>query len=160
LTTDSKIRFFSIFIIVTIILSSCNRKNDVIPDPYVNFTLNLNDPQFVDLNALGGTVTVNSGTNNWGLGAAGFDGNGIIIHAVVDGFYAYDRTCPHDYAVNELSVRVNIDPSSSLFAICPQCSTKYSLPAGGTPASGIGRYPLKNYRARYYGGAIVTVENY
>src|SRR5664279_4087593 len=97
---NSKIVFFFIAAALTLSLDSCNKKNDVIPNTYVNFTLDLNDPEFVNLSAFGGSVTVNSRTNNWGTGAAGFDGNGIIVCYGVDEFYAYDRTCPHDYVNN------------------------------------------------------------
>ena len=109
------------------------------------------DPQFVDLNALGGSVTVDAKTNNWGLYAAGYDGNGIIIYSGVDEFLAYDRTCPHDFALNGSSIKVNISKSSSIDAVCPECGTVYSLSANGTPSSGVGRYPLKNYRTSFDG---------
>ena len=154
----SKIRFFLITAAFVFALTSCNRKNDVIPDTYVNFTLNLNDPEFVNLSGFGGSVTVDSHTNNWGQGAAGYDGNGIIICFGVEEYYAYDRTCPHDYVVNSLSVKVNIDPGNSTIAICPKCGTKYGLTVGGTPASGVGRYPLKNYKTSFQGN-YVTVWN-
>jgi nitrite reductase/ring-hydroxylating ferredoxin subunit len=147
---DSKIRFFLIPMTLVIILSSCNKKNDVIPDIYVNFDINLNDVQFHDLSVFGGSIVVDSHTNNLGYRAAGYDGNGIIICSGVEEFYAYDSTCPHDYVVNSLSIKVNIDPSNSTLAICPKCGTKYALTVGGTPASGVGRYPLKNYRTRLY----------
>jgi len=158
MTSDSKIRFFLITVALIVILSSCNKKNDVIPDTYVNFTLDLNDPEFVNLSGFGGSVTVNSQTNNYGAGAEGYNGNGIIVCFGVDEFYAYDRTCPHDYVVNSLSVKVNIDPSNSTIAICPKCGTKYGLTVGGTPTSGIGRYPLKNYKTSFNGNS-VTVWN-
>lgn len=156
MTSDSKIRFFLFSLALIITLSSCNKKNDVIPDTYVNFTLNLNDPEFVNLSGFGGSVTVDSRTNNWGSGAAGYDGNGIIICNGVDEYYAYDRTCPHDYIVNSLSIKVNIDPTNSTIAICPKCSTKYALTVGGTPASGIGRYPLKNYKTNLQGNLVIV----
>ena len=152
----SKIRFFLITALFVFILTSCNKKNDVIPDTYVSFTLDLNDPQFVNLAGFGGSVTVDSHTNNWGVGAAGYDGNGIIICYGVEEFYAYDRTCPHDYVVNNLSVKVNIDPSNSTIAVCPKCGTKYALTVGGTPASGIGRYPLKNYKTSTSGNYVIV----
>jgi nitrite reductase/ring-hydroxylating ferredoxin subunit len=154
----SKIRLFFITVALVITLGSCNKKNDVIPDTYVNFTLDLNDPEFVNLSGFGGSVVVGSSTNNWGLGAAGYNGNGIIICCGVDEFYAYDRTCPHDYVVNSLNAKVNIDPGNSTIAICPKCGTKYGLTEGGTPASGVGRYPLKNYKTRQQGN-YVTVWN-
>jgi nitrite reductase/ring-hydroxylating ferredoxin subunit len=154
----SKIRLFLIISVLAVILSSCNKKNDVIPDTYVNFVLDLNDAEFVNLSGFGGSVTVDSHTNNWGIGAAGYDGNGIIVCFGVDEFYAYDRTCPHDYVNNGLSIKVNIDPGNSTIAICPKCGTKYALTVGGTPASGVGRYPLKNYRTSVQGD-YVTVWN-
>jgi nitrite reductase/ring-hydroxylating ferredoxin subunit len=155
---DSKIRFFLITLAIVITLDSCNKKNDVIPDTYVNFTLNLNDPEFINLSAFGGSVAVDSRTNNWGMAAAGYNGNGIIICFGVEEFYAYDRTCPWDYVTNNLSVKVNIDSGNSTIAVCPKCGTKYGLTVGGTPASGVGRYPLKNYRTSYQGN-YVTVWN-
>jgi nitrite reductase/ring-hydroxylating ferredoxin subunit len=146
---NSKIGLFTITLTIFVVFSSCNKnKNDVIPDVYVDFTLDLNDPEFVSLNALGGADTVNARTNNWGTFAAGYDGNGIIIYRGPDEFYAYDRTCPHDYAVNGISVRLKIDFT---LAVCPKCGTKYALAAFGTPASGIGRYPMKNYRTSFDG---------
>jgi nitrite reductase/ring-hydroxylating ferredoxin subunit len=151
----SKIRFF-FFLLAVIFVTSCNKKNDVIPDTYVNFTLNLNDPEFINLSSFGGSVTVDSHTNNWGRGAAGYNGNGIIICFGVDEFYAYDRTCPHDYVNNELSVKVEIDPTNSTIAICPKCGTKYGLTIGGTPTSGPGRYPLKNYRTSLMGNSVMV----
>jgi nitrite reductase/ring-hydroxylating ferredoxin subunit len=154
----SKIRLFFITVALAITLGSCNKKNDVIPNTYVNFTLDLNDPEFVSLIGFGGSIVVGSSTNNWGLGAAGYDGNGIIICSGDEEFYAYDRTCPHDYVVNSLSIKVNIDPTNSTIAICPKCGTKYGLTVGGTPASGVGRYPLKNYKTRIQGN-YVTVWN-
>jgi nitrite reductase/ring-hydroxylating ferredoxin subunit len=158
MTSVSKIRFFFIITALAISLGSCNKKNDVIPDSYVNFTLDLNDPEFVNLSGFGGSVAVGYTTNNWGSAAAGYDGNGIIICYGVEEFYAYDRTCPHDYKVNSLSVKVNIDPGNSTIAVCPKCGTKYGLTVGGTPASGVGRYPLKNYKTRLTGN-YVTVWN-
>jgi nitrite reductase/ring-hydroxylating ferredoxin subunit len=146
--SDSKIGFFLIAMALAIIMGSCKKdKNDVIPDVYVNFTLDINDPEFINLTAIG-SDTVDEYTNNWGAGARGFDRNGIIIYNGGDAFYAYDRTCPHDYEVNGLSVRVRIDFT---VATCPQCGTTYSLSASGTPAAGVGRYPLKNYRTSFDG---------
>jgi nitrite reductase/ring-hydroxylating ferredoxin subunit len=151
-----KISIFLITYVIVITLSSCNKKNDVIPDTYVNFTLDLNDPEFVNLSGFGGSITVNAKTNNWGSRAAGFNGNGIIVCFGVEEFYAYDRTCPHDYAVNDLSISVNIDPTNSTIAICPKCGTKYGLTVGGTPASGVGRYPLKNYKTSFQGNSVMV----
>ena len=107
------------------------------------------DILFSDLAAIGNHVIVTSQTNNWGSKAAGYDGNGIIVYrSLPDEFNAYDRTCPHDYAVNGLSIKVNVDFTQ---AICPNCSTCYALSAFGTPVSGPGQYPLKNYKTKFDG---------
>ncbi len=154
----SKISFFLISIVLLFGSNSCNKKkNDVIPDVYVNFTLYLNDTQFIALNSALQSAIIDSKTNNYGSSAAGFDSNGIILFNNVDQFYAYDRTCPHDYVVNGLSVKVNI--VDGIYAECPECHTRYLLAAGGTPSSGVGQYPLKNYKAISYGNS-VTVTNY
>jgi nitrite reductase/ring-hydroxylating ferredoxin subunit len=147
----------SLLTVLLVFLSgSCTKKaNDVIPDVYVHFVLDINDPQFVTLNAIGGADTIDANTNNWDY-AGGFDGNGIIIYRGIDSFYAYDRTCPHDYKTDGESVKVNID---FIQAVCPVCGTVYELAAGGTPSSGPGRYPLKNYRT-VFDGRFVTVSNY
>jgi nitrite reductase/ring-hydroxylating ferredoxin subunit len=143
-----KIAFFSFVTLLVFPVLSCKKaKNDVIPDVYVNFVLDLSDPEFINLTSIG-SDTVDANTNNWGSGAAGFDGNGIIVFNGGDDFYAFDRTCPHDYDANGLSVKVNIDFT---IAVCPQCGTVYSLSASGTPASGVGKYPLKNYKTSFDG---------
>lgn len=148
--SDIKIRFFLIVLLFSLALSSCKKsKYDVIPDVFVDFTINLNDAEFFVLNAPTNSKIVTSATNNWGSEAAGYDGNGIIVYRATDEeFYAYDRTCPHDYAVNGLSIKVNVDGFN---AICPKCSTNYALYGLGTPISGPGRYPLKNYKTSFDG---------
>ena len=157
--SDSKIRFFLVFLLLPIFLNSCNKdKNDVIPYTYVSFTLNLDDPEFVNLNSTFGSVIVNSSTNNWKY-SGGFNNNGIIIFNGGGQFYAYDRTCPYDYAINNINnARVNI--VDLIYAECPICKTRYVLANFGNPTSDtIGRYPLKNYRTTIYGNSVI-VSNY
>jgi nitrite reductase/ring-hydroxylating ferredoxin subunit len=146
----SKITNYLITVVAAVLLISCkNSKNDVIPDVYVDFTINLNDPIFFSLNAGTNAVIVTSTTNNWGIKSAGYNYNGIIVYrSAEDKFYAYDRTCPHDFALDGTNVRLNID---FINAVCPGCNTTYSLEAMGTPVSGPGRYPLKNYKTSFDG---------
>jgi hypothetical protein len=162
---NSNLRILSIACLILISLNSCYKKNDVIPDVRVDFSLDLYDPEFVTLSAIGNHIIVTSQTNNLGSRAAGYDYNGIIVYCVADiynnntsssPFYAYDRTCPHDFAVNGLSVKVNV---GDFWAICPQCSTKYSLFNGGFPESGPGKFPLKNYRTSFDNNRIIRVWN-
>jgi nitrite reductase/ring-hydroxylating ferredoxin subunit len=143
MSTNSKIVFFSVIVIISILAKSCSQDDtDVIPDVYVDFTIDLQDPEFSGLLVSGSFDTIDAKTRNWGERAAGFKGNGIIIYTGPDGFFAYDRTCPFDYAVNNLSVKVKVDFAE---AVCPVCSTRYALAAFAVPVSGTKSYPLKNY---------------
>jgi len=146
----SKIVFFFIAVLITFSVTGCKKnKNDVIPDVYVDFTINLSDPEFFELNAIGNTRIVTRYTNNWGYSAAGYGDNGIIVYrSTLEDFYAYDCTCPYDFVINGTSVKLKID---GIFAVCPVCGTTYALPSFGTPYSGVGRYPLKNYKTNFNG---------
>jgi nitrite reductase/ring-hydroxylating ferredoxin subunit len=149
----AKIVIFLITVLMAVLLTSCKKsKNDVIPDVYVDFYIDLNDIIFRDLDAIGNHVIVTSQTNLWGPKSAGYNDNGIIVYrSDLENFNAYDRTCPHDFAVNELSIKVNVDFT---IAICPRCGTNYALSAGGMPMSGPGRYPLKNYKTSFDGQSV------
>ena len=151
-TPRSNVRFFLVIIPILLLAGSCRKsKLDVIPEVLVDFYLDLNDPSFFDLNAVGNNIVVNSSTNNLGIYAAGFDGNGIIVYrAQLDEFIALDRTCPYDYALDGTSVAVDIG-SGELFARCPACESEYALPSFGTPSSGPSKYPLKVYRTTFDG---------
>jgi nitrite reductase/ring-hydroxylating ferredoxin subunit len=123
---------------------------------YVDFTIDLLDPEFVSLSAIGVSDTIDSTTNNWGYKSAGYDDNGIIIYSGPVEYFAYDRTCPYDFEVNNTSVKVKTDLS---VAVCPQCGTKYALSTYGTPISGPGKYQLKNYKTSFDGQRYIRVWN-
>ena len=146
----SNLRLFLIFLLLPLTTGSCSKeKYDVIPDVYLNFIIDLYDTDFTNLNAIGNFVYINAATNNWGQSAAGYDGNGIIVYSnTLDSFAAYDRTCPYDFAVNGLSIKLNVD---FILAVCPKCGTSYALTSNGTPTSGPGQYPLKNYKTSFDG---------
>ncbi len=153
---NSKLGFFLLLLFFSLALISCKKsKYDVIPYTHVNFYLELSDPEFLNLNDINSSDTIDARTNNWGENAAGFNGNGIIIfhtgYPPPDEFFAYDRTCPYDYAVNGLSIKVRI--KDIIYAFCPVCNTMYALSASGSPVpgSGPGRYPLKNYKTSFDG---------
>ncbi len=154
----SKLSIFLLIYIFSVSLSSCNKqKNDVIPDVTVDFYIDLTDPVFFELNAIGNYVLVNYNTNNLGYKASGYDNNGIIIYrSQTDEFIALDRTCPHDYVLDGSSIAVNVD---GIYAECPLCNSTYALPSFGTPTSGPSKYPLKMYRTNF-NGQFVHVTNY
>jgi hypothetical protein len=105
--TFLKSELFFIVFLPAFALTSCGKAdNDIIPDVYVDFTIDLMDPEFVSLSVIGISDTIDALTNNWGYRSAGYDGNGIIIYSGPDEYFAYDRTCPHDFS-NNLSIKSN-----------------------------------------------------
>lgn len=157
MATGSKIRYFLLLITLLFAPPACEKDENVIPDVYVNFYIDLGDPEFYELNAITNHIIVTAATNNLGPDAAGFAGSGIIIyHAQPGEFYAFDRTCPHDYANGQVVTKVNVD---GIYAICPECETNYALPSFGAPTSGPGRHQLKNYRTSFDGYSIIRVWN-
>jgi nitrite reductase/ring-hydroxylating ferredoxin subunit len=159
MTIRSKIIVFFLIISLQPFLVSCKKsKYDVIPTVVVDFSINLNDPLFINLLSPFTYVYVDQTTNNWGQYSAGYNNNGIIVfRSTEDEFYAYDRTCPYDYEVTQKNAKVNA--VDMIYAVCPECGTEYALTANGSPASGVGRYPLKNYRTAF-NGLYVHVYNY
>jgi len=151
MAAGSKIKYFFISLAFLLLPASCeNNKNDVIPNVYVEFTMDISyDILFRDLLSPTNSVIVNYLTNNGGYASAGFDSSGIIVYRTSEEeFNAYDRTCPYDYVIKNKTVRVNVD---FINAVCPVCSTYYALSAYGQPISGPGRYPLKNYKTSFDG---------
>ena len=154
--TFSKPALFFIIFFSTVALISCSKgNNDVIPYAPVDFTIDLLDPEFVNLSVIGISDTIDASTNNWGYRSAGYDGNGIIIYSGPNEYFAFDRTCPYDYVVNSISVKVRIDGLG--LAECPHCGTKYSFSLYGTPISGAGKYSLKNYKTSFDGERFIKV---
>jgi len=158
LSLISNLKFFLLSMVLLFILGSCNKeKLDVIPDVVVDFYIDLNDPVFFDLNAIGNHVLVDKTTNNLGYVAAGFDDNGIIVYrSQLDEFLAYDRTCPYDYAIKGLSIAVDVD---GIYAECPECGSLFALPSFGSPSSGPSNYPLKVYKTSFSGQFVHVYNN-
>ncbi len=155
--SGSNVKIFFIITTALLLTMSCDReKNEVIPDITIDFTISFSDPEFFDLYYSPGTsALLSSSHRHLGLGTGGYDGNGIIIYntGLQDFEYsAYDRTCPHCFVENSLSIAVNID---GIEAVCPICNTHYLLPSYGTPtAVGPSKYPLKNYRTAFTGYSV------
>lgn len=153
----SKITIFLFSFLPIILLTNCQKeKNDVIPDTYVSFTIDLRD--FPALASIAGADTVDSGDLrvNDRRYAGGYMGSGIILYNSEYGFFAYDRTCPYDYVTNNKVVPVKVE---GLFATCPVCKTSYALPNSGMPYSGVGKYYLKNYKTSF-SSPYLSVWNY
>ncbi len=153
--TKSKITNFFLILSISFLLNSCEEeKQKIIPHTYVNFSIRLDDPQFITLSSVGNTVVITSSYD--GSNSAGYDNNGIILYrASQDEFYAFDRTCTYDV---EKSIAVEID-ESGIMAVCPVCSSTYVLPNLGFPTKeSPSKYALHQYQTSF-NGLIVHVFN-
>ena len=124
---------------------SCKKETQAptIPYVYVNFSLNPNGTQYLQLNAVGGWETVTGGYN------------GILIYRKsVNEFMAYERACPYDPTVTGAQIRVD---KSAITCYCPICNSKYVM-TDGTPYSGPSKYPMKQYTTMY-DGAMLYISN-
>jgi hypothetical protein len=137
-----------------IFVTCTKKKEEIIPNTYVNFTIRLDDPKFTDLHAIGNSVIITS--EYAGIRSAGYDYNGIIIYRFSENeFYAFDRTCPFNIGK---SISVTTENASDPIAECPECGTEYVLPSLAFPTEkGPSRVPLKQYNTNFDG---VTISVY
>jgi nitrite reductase/ring-hydroxylating ferredoxin subunit len=135
--------YFLLFVIL--ISAGCKKEEPPpeIPNTYVNFTIDPNGTQYINLNVVNGWETVTGGYK--GI---------LIFRKSTNEFVAFERACPHDPQVSGAQVRVE---TSGVTCVCPSCASKYIL-TDGTPFEGPSRYPLKQYTT-YYDGVLLHVTN-
>ncbi|NCO54434.1 MAG: hypothetical protein COS14_06815 [Bacteroidetes bacterium CG02_land_8_20_14_3_00_31_25] len=140
----SKIHIFFIASAFILFSDSCKKKEDLVPNVYVNFTIFLSDPEFSTLQTIGNNVFVTGGV-------AGI----IIYRASQTEFVALDRCCtykPSDRCA------VLPDTINTLFLKCPCCGSKFSFIDGSVQAGDAER-PLTQYSTYYDGNNSVRVSN-
>ena len=125
-------KFFVIFLFFLVLLS-CERE-DRHPVPYVqvDFIINVESTQNIELNTIGG----------WAYYTGGF--RGLIIYRVSEfEFTAFDRGCPvHPYS----QCRVSVENPPLAFG--PECESVFLL-LDGSPVSGPAKHPLRAYRTAF-----------
>jgi hypothetical protein len=143
----SKIHFFTVFIPVILIFSSCKHEDQhPVPYVYVNFTINLfDDPEFYRLRTQGYTMVIHNYTI--GVLSLGYNDNGVVIYNNGDGeFFAFDCTCPYDLPINSA---IDVSNQSGI-ATCPLCGSQFVFPSMGAPTvDSPSHWPLKEYHAYY-----------
>ncbi len=128
-----------------IIFAACKKEEQApdMPYVYVNFTLNPNSTQYINLNAVNGWETVTGGYN--GI---------LIFRKSVNEFVAFERACPYHPTAAGAQVRAD---TSGITCYCPVCNSKYIM-YDGTPYEGVSRYPLKQYTT-VYDGYLLNISN-
>ncbi len=131
-------------LIFFILTSSCKKTDDQgVPNVYVNFQINPNSTEYLDLNLIGGYVYVTGGVK--GL---------IIYREDMENFMCYDRACPYDYDVSGSIIVVD---TSGLILVDALCGSKYLI-TDGSLVSGPSSRSLKQYRT-YFNGDMLHVYN-
>jgi nitrite reductase/ring-hydroxylating ferredoxin subunit len=135
------------FIACAIILgtSACKKEAQPpeIPYAYVNFQIDPNGTQYINLNVVNGWETVTGGYK--GI---------LIFRKSVNEFAAFERACPYDPGKDGALVIVE---ESGITCKCAICGSKYIM-TDGTPFEGPSRYTLKQYNA-FYDGVMLHVTN-
>jgi nitrite reductase/ring-hydroxylating ferredoxin subunit len=135
------IRNFSYSLVLLIAITGCSKEDtkNEIPVVAVSFVVDPNSTQYLELNGVGGWVTVTGGYR------------GIIIYRKsISEFMAYERACPYDW--EKTDARVDVE-ASGLTAVCPSCKSKFIL-IDGTPFEGPSHYPLKQYQTQFDGNLL------
>lgn len=135
-----KLRIILISLVAPLVIFQCNSDHPV-PEVYVNFIMELNNPTFIDLNTPG---------NSFFYENEGY--HGIIVTNVGVGssfnnepFRAYEATCTYD-PDNSNSI---IDIVDLMFGECRNCGSRFSLMIDGFVEKGPAGLPLKTYSTSY-----------
>src|ERR1019366_814161 len=104
-----------IIFIAVLILFSCKKKStEYVPIVTVNTYLNITDPAFAPINAIGGS------TNLLNCGVVGI----IVYRKSQTEFMAYDRCCTYNVAKRNV---ISVTPAGGLIAVDAACGSKFEI---------------------------------
>ena len=132
-----------VLILIVILICSCS-KNEINRNPYlqnISFekTINLNLPQYDDLNYNGGAVHLNSG----GI-------KGLILFNFSNQIFAWEASCPNQYPSSCSTMKID-----GVQTVCNCDDYKYSLATGQLLSSSeTNSYPMKLYFSEKNGNSV------
>jgi hypothetical protein len=131
-----------VFIVLSCMSCKKNESNinqyENIPQIGVNIYLQLDQPAYFNLSAIGGHVYLNEGAR------------GVIVYRTIDAYKAYERHSPH--RSNEECAFVSAD-SSGIYGVEECDGIKYYL-LDGTVATGDASVPLLQYQTQESQGTL------
>jgi nitrite reductase/ring-hydroxylating ferredoxin subunit len=123
----------------------CRKDDDVTGIPYVevNFTININDPEYIKLTTIGNWEYVTGGSR------------GIVIYRLSENeFVAFDRHCTYDPSA--VCSQLDVDATGLRLNDYDCCGSEYSL-INGTVLKGPSTLGMKRYTTSFDGiNLIVT----
>ena len=132
-----------VLILIVILICSCS-KNEINRNPYlqnISFekTINLNLPQYDDLNYNGGAVYLNSG----GI-------KGLILFNFSNQIFAWEASCPNQYPSSCSTMKID-----GVQTVCNCDDYKYSLATGQLLSNSENdSYPMKMYFSKKIGNSV------
>jgi len=132
-----------VLILIVILICSCS-KNEINRNPYlqnISFekTINLNLPQYDDLNYNGGAVYLNSG----GI-------KGLTLFNFSNQIFAWEASCPNQYPSSCSTMKID-----GVQTVCNCDDYKYSLATGQLLSSSeTNSYPMKLYFSEKNGNSV------
>lgn len=135
-------------VLILLVLLACNDDGnefqDLLPDVPVNQTIFLNNPEFIDLQVVGG----------WAYTQGGVSGI-IIYHYGVDTFVAYERSAPHltPQTCSKMTV------SNGLTMNCACDDSRFNILNGAPLTEGV-TYAARQYRVLTTGPNTLQITNY
>ena len=132
------VKLIFISLTITLILGCKNVTHNNLPNVYVDYTLDLDKPEYYELNTLGNFVYITGGVS------------GIIVYHDLDGsFKAYERACPYDfYDCGGMVSVTDLDKGIIKDTLC--CGSEFSLTNDGLVLKGPAVTPLRQYKVYYY----------
>ena len=115
---------------ISLLIASCNSKDDYIKDVYVNIHIDLSLPEYSDLQVSGSSIFIEGGVE------------GIIIyHGVGSDYKVYDRNCSYEPSL-ACSYIYSVDAE---IAYCGCCSSAFLLSNNASVLNSPALLPLKMY---------------
>jgi len=133
-------RFYYIFILTLLFATGCSKDgNENIPLVNVNLFLNINNPEFIDLNAPGGWTYYIGGSR------------GLIVYRETNSsFKVYDRHCTFDVTNSCALVSVEV---SNITAKDDCCGSQFLI-TDGSVTKNPATLPLKQYQTTFDGSVL------
>ena len=121
----------AIYILIALFFfSTCNTKDDYIQEVYVNINIDLNLPEYSDLQVSGNSIFIEGGVE------------GIIIyHGIGNDYKVYDRNCSYEPSLS----CSQIDSVDSGIAYCGCCTSAFLLSNDASVLNSPALLPLKKY---------------
>jgi nitrite reductase/ring-hydroxylating ferredoxin subunit len=141
----SKIRKYLIVLLgLFMLIPGCKNNQNTIPEVLVDIQVNINNPGYFSLQAIGGWMYLSGGSR------------GIIVYRKsTNEFMAWERHCP--FQPEDACGQVSVD-SSNVFAVDYCCGSKFLI-TDGSIVNGPATLGLKMYQTSYDGFAILRIYN-